>query len=305
VVACTRWWGPSIGELQLSALLQFPCGRHRFSSFLAGVFTQTPSYSTYSSSHNSLACPQVLECIAMGPQASQTPSVSPSTAKLRTKKGCLKCWFIMNHVIPLLANVLLTGRARRKKCDERKPRCSACSRLHFQCIWTQLNESNDDVHSSHEFSVNLTWSSGLPCQPVRGALIQGAVSAFISQWIGSNLESSWTGFDCAAVLYPTASMSLAFSNALEAISLLTVSLSDTRHVLDIKQSAVQSYGRALRAINSALCAPKQLAIDHTLGAIELICLFEVLHQFHQSSFAEQPRPSLNSLPQRQTYYTDI
>jgi hypothetical protein len=211
----------------------------------------------------------------MDPQASQTPSVSPSSAKLRTNKGCLTCGSISNHAIPLLANALHTGRGRRKKCDEQKPRCSACSRLHFQCIWTHLNESDNDRHTLHKFSVDPKLSSGLSCQPVRGALIQGAVSVFISQWTGSNPQPSWSGFDCAVLLYPTASISLAFSNALEAISLLTVSLSDRRDVLDIKRSAVKSYGRALHAINSALRVPEQLTIDHTLGAIELICLFEV------------------------------
>jgi hypothetical protein len=70
-------------------------------------------------------------------------------------------------------------------------------------------------------------------------------------------------------------MSLAFSSTLESISLLTVFMADKKHVLDIKQSAMQSYGLALRAINSALAAPEQCKIDHTLGAIELIRLFEV------------------------------
>lgn len=37
--------------------------------------------------------------------------------RLRTKSGCFKC------------------KIRRKKCDERRPKCSACLKWNFICIW--------------------------------------------------------------------------------------------------------------------------------------------------------------------------
>jgi hypothetical protein len=168
-----------------------------------------------------------------------------------------------------------------------------------------LDKSQDDGYSSHGSTVWIIPSLGVVSQPLRGAIIQGAVSSFLGQWPVANLTSTWTGFDCAVVLYPTASRSSAFSNALEAVSLLTAFLSDRKHKVDLKQSALQSYGRALRAINIALSEPKQLTVDHTLGAIELICLFEVLNLSYSSSRAKISRPLLNSIPQRQTLYTDI
>jgi hypothetical protein len=236
----------------------------------------------------------------MAPQPLQIPSTLPSFARLRTTTGCLKCSSISYYAISLFAEILFTGRDRRKKCDEKKPRCGACSRLNFQCRWMALEKSQDNGYSSHGSTVSPKPNLGVVWQPVSGAVIQGAVSSFIGQWPVANLKSSWTGFDCAIVLYPTASRSSAFSNALEAVSLLTAFLSVRKPGVDLKQSAVQSYGRALRAINIALSDPKQLTIDHTLGAIELICLFEVLNLSYWSSRTNLSRPLQYSLPQRQT-----
>lgn len=44
--------------------------------------------------------------------------------RLRTKTGCLKC------------------RERRKKCDERRPICSACERLHIECVYRKSSSSS-------------------------------------------------------------------------------------------------------------------------------------------------------------------
>lgn len=57
------------------------------------------------------------------PTASRTPSSSSATAprrpppRLRTKTGCFQC------------------RKRRKKCDERKPYCTDCSKHNLKCVW--------------------------------------------------------------------------------------------------------------------------------------------------------------------------
>ncbi|EXJ88870.1 hypothetical protein A1O3_01934 [Capronia epimyces CBS 606.96] len=53
----------------------------------------------------------------MDPSKPSRPKPSRPPARLRTKTGCYKC------------------RERRKKCDERRPICSACERLHIDCVY--------------------------------------------------------------------------------------------------------------------------------------------------------------------------
>ncbi|KAJ5948080.1 hypothetical protein N7466_001095 [Penicillium verhagenii] len=50
---------------------------------------------------------------------------SISSAKLRTRTGCLQC------------------RNRRKKCDELRPQCAGCRRNQLQCIWPSNEERKD------------------------------------------------------------------------------------------------------------------------------------------------------------------
>ncbi|KAH8803653.1 fungal-specific transcription factor domain-containing protein [Xylogone sp. PMI_703] len=53
-----------------------------------------------------------------------------SPPKLRTKTGCLKC------------------RARRKKCDERRPTCTACLRNGHACVWFKGPASHYKDHGT-------------------------------------------------------------------------------------------------------------------------------------------------------------
>jgi hypothetical protein len=95
-------------------------------------------------------------------------------------------------------------------------------------------------------------------------------------------EVFWAAFDCCSVLYPTASLSVCFSFALEAISLLAISLQDKESTMDILTPAMKAYGRTLRAINHAWEIRDQRTIDHTFMAIELVCLFETLSEAESS-----------------------
>lgn len=44
-------------------------------------------------------------------------------ARLKTRTGCLSC------------------RRRRKKCDDRRPRCTQCLRLRLHCEWEEIGDS--------------------------------------------------------------------------------------------------------------------------------------------------------------------
>ncbi|EHY58741.1 hypothetical protein HRR83_007465 [Exophiala dermatitidis] len=55
---------------------------------------------------------------------SAKPKRTRPPPRLRTKTGCLKC------------------RERRKKCDERRPVCSACERLHIECVYRRPSISS-------------------------------------------------------------------------------------------------------------------------------------------------------------------
>ncbi|PLB51232.1 hypothetical protein P170DRAFT_406981 [Aspergillus steynii IBT 23096] len=48
-----------------------------------------------------------------------------SAARFRTRTGCAEC------------------RRRRKKCDEKRPRCGGCSRIHLTCTWLTENQLID------------------------------------------------------------------------------------------------------------------------------------------------------------------
>lgn len=63
-------------------------------------------------------------------------SSNRSTPKLRTKSGCTACK-IDNPSTVSDPNCTL-GRARRKKCDENKPSCNGCTKLHITCIWPRI-----------------------------------------------------------------------------------------------------------------------------------------------------------------------
>ena len=136
--------------------------------------------------------------------------------------------------------------------------------------------------SSSTDSENPTMPNLVVWQPVNGGLVQGATAAFMEQFQTDDAEVFWTAFDCTSVLYPTASSSVCFSFALEAISLLAMSLLDKDSTADILRPAIQAYGRALRAINRALKAQDQRTLDHTFMAIELVCLFECLCEVESS-----------------------
>lgn len=57
---------------------------------------------------------------------------------LRAKTGCQRC------------------RQRKKKCDEKRPRCSACQRWGFLCIWPALDRASGAVAwGQNLFSGNL------------------------------------------------------------------------------------------------------------------------------------------------------
>src|SRR5262249_28194218 len=54
--------------------------------------------------------------------------------RLRTKTGCLKCL------------------QRRKKCDEAKPVCGACQRLHIQCAYRDGSDCSSVSPSASQAS---------------------------------------------------------------------------------------------------------------------------------------------------------
>ena len=75
--------------------------------------------------------------------------------KLRTLSGCLTC------------------RARRKKCDESKPQCTACNRLRLRCNWASSNQVTDIVHdingpsskTTSSFELNIAINSSTSILP--------------------------------------------------------------------------------------------------------------------------------------------
>lgn len=63
----------------------------------------------------------------------------PSKARLRTRSGCQECmpyfWTPLLLLPTLTTALCLLGRRRRKKCDEKRPRCGGCTRNTLSCTW--------------------------------------------------------------------------------------------------------------------------------------------------------------------------
>ncbi|MBA7491294.1 hypothetical protein ES702_01839 [subsurface metagenome] len=65
-------------------------------------------------------------------------------ARLRTRTGCLSC------------------RRRRKKCDDRRPRCSPCQRLRLPCEWGDGPISASEEASSPERGTQVSFDTKEP-----------------------------------------------------------------------------------------------------------------------------------------------
>lgn len=105
--------------------------------------------------------------MALGGIATSPPSTSPSPSPMgtesdtavsrpsysRTRTGCLTC------------------RRRRKKCDERRPRCVGCERNHLLCSWP-----HSTLDSSQEFQLQVqNEAASLSLAPTRGLSTTAAV----------------------------------------------------------------------------------------------------------------------------------
>lgn len=60
--------------------------------------------------------------------------------------------------IPRSKNGCLTCRARRKKCDERRPCCTSCARTRRECIWP-VSAENTAINSTRDILPNPTSSA--------------------------------------------------------------------------------------------------------------------------------------------------
>jgi hypothetical protein len=119
-------------------------------------------------------------------------------------------------------------------------------------------------------------ASSLTSQPDQGALVEGAVAAFLSQWRNSNVEIWWNVMDVAICRPQNLMLKGSLSIALQGASLMALALRPELHHCDMKRSAAILYGTGLRAVNSSLQDPKESLEDNTLIAVMLIALFEVI-----------------------------
>ena len=89
---------------------------------------------------------------------SQTGNMEPRRKErrppptLRTKTGCINCEFSHSRTAQLAKHPLMShrlGRSRRKKCDERHPRCAACAKRRLKCSWPCSNTEAGHRKTSH------------------------------------------------------------------------------------------------------------------------------------------------------------
>jgi hypothetical protein len=117
----------------------------------------------------------------------------------------------------------------------------------------------------------------------RAALVQGAVAAFLTQWSVPDSDVFWGAFNKSVGLYPDSAPNSCFRIALEALSLLTLSLPQDSHKYDVHRSAMRSYGAALKSVNKTLDDPEQRINDHTFMAVIFITIFDVFEHSARDS----------------------
>lgn len=120
----------------------------------------------------------------------------------------------------------------------------------------------------------------LPLTFFKDQLLTGTISNLIFQWQESGIEILGGSIRLATMVYPRCSNAL--KTAFETLSLWSLALSDIGRSNDLRSAAMRAYGESLRQIRLATPSTDPSEFEHTLLAIELICLFEVSFLFSTS-----------------------
>lgn len=198
----------------------------------------------------------------------------------------------------------LTCRQGKVKCDEEKPTCQRCRRLHFECMWAVPPPSPHppgSVRVPRGGRIELADGGAVvqSCGPLKQPFVVEFPKAdraslpylshfitFCSRFLAYTNDGQGNPFQ--QELVPLAASSSALFHSMLAVAAGHMARLEPRHTLP----AVQHYSTALRELNIALSEPTQLSSNSTLGACLLLCVYEVGNNISSS------RLNLPTIPHR-------
>ncbi|KAI1819450.1 hypothetical protein F4861DRAFT_534431 [Xylaria intraflava] len=181
-----------------------------------------------------------------------------------------------------------TCRKRKKGCDKKRPICTQCSTAGLECggygrktvflNYTQDTEANAvrvvyraesaDSGQTPGGVTDIVLSQGL----AQGAYVEQYISVFLSKYLPKG-RSLPTSRQCQSANWVETAHALYPSNSAIQFSLLSLGLSAAGE----SQYALESYSRALRKLQAAVCVPHRAQSDATLAACQILSLFEVFY----------------------------
>ncbi|KAI0103240.1 hypothetical protein GGR51DRAFT_525152 [Nemania sp. FL0031] len=187
--------------------------------------------------------------------------------------------------VPGRSKGCLTCRKRRKGCDGKRPACTQCSNRGLECGGYEKGRVFlNHTQSTKEKAVTIVYRKGLehslgtatditlPSGLAQTAYIEKYISIFLTKYFPAGraptadfLGSSRDWIEIAHGLHT--------SDEATQLSLLSLGL----FAAGEPQHAIQSYGRALSKLRTALRLPSSAQNDSTLATCQLLGLIEIFH----------------------------
>lgn len=206
------------------------------------------------------------------PNSAETVSTPRKPHRFRSLTGCLTC------------------RRRKKKCDETKPTCIACTRNHQQCSWPAASVSRsprcpvsramrrDSISGGGQVDPSVPLSN---LSPTRALALSGVSSILLSHYVSetSSLLSSLPPGGNNSFL--TVLMPLCYSDELLMHSLLAISGSHMRFKntgIEVYAAMYQHYLIAIKFLRGYICDLTTADTSRTIRvllALMMLSFFEV------------------------------
>ncbi|PYH91599.1 hypothetical protein BO71DRAFT_359062 [Aspergillus ellipticus CBS 707.79] len=171
-------------------------------------------------------------------------------------------------------------RKRRLTCDQRRPSCSQCLRVNQECSGYRDPGTLRICNQTTEVAVKAQGQrksispakqpppTTAPILPPPTSIDQRALSYIFTYYVGTIQNQGILSY-LPDILNSTP------SSALQA-TIRAVGLASLSKVPELRRSAAEEYGIALRATNEALRDPVSVKSDSTLGAVVLLSFYELI-----------------------------
>lgn len=210
--------------------------------------------------------------------APQTSSVPTKQHRFRSLTGCLTC------------------RRRKKKCDERKPICIACTRNSVQCAWPAagsrrnaqtsilLAASQGCKNSPDQLDLSAQWSilTGSFVSPTRASALTETSSLLFTHYVAETAHVLSTFSPDGNNPFVTFLVPMCYNDDLLMHSLLALSgahMKSKSPGIDVYLATYRHYSIVIRTIRECICDHAALDVPQALRmllALMALSFFEVI-----------------------------